>query len=215
MAAWDPRARALFGCRLGGWRACRNVGSRQVEAIAFAAPVGPFGVLARSAPIARPWYDDHPEAKTYPIFHVLRAVAAGGKRRLVEGLPKGLAGVAVVRAGGTRMVIANLSGKTCSFELGDVRTFGNARLFDIRGSRRRSKLARSCALRAYVAANVARTRGDFLFRTRFVTHSARHRAREASSQRAGLHGLANGSMRKHASILRAGRRRLRPFAHLA
>jgi hypothetical protein len=111
MATWDPRARALFGSAWAVGALAATLG-HEVEAIALAAPVGPFGVLARSAPVARPWYDGHPEAKTYPIFHALRAVAAQGKRRLVEGLPKGLAGIAVGRKGGTLMVIANLSGET-------------------------------------------------------------------------------------------------------
>lgn len=133
MAMWDPRARALFGA---AWAvsALSATARHDVEAIALAAPVGPFGVLARSGPVARPWYDGHPEAEVYPIFHVLKALAAGEKRLAIEGLPEGFAGVAVTRPGGTRLVIANLNRETRSFSLGgagrsatlDAATFATA-----------------------------------------------------------------------------------------
>ena len=116
MATWDPRARALFGA---AWAvsALLATASHDVEAIALAAPVGPFGVLAQSGPVARPWYDEHPEAEVYPIFHVLKALAAGEKRLAIEGLPEGLAGLAVTRPGGTRLVIANPNRERRSFSL--------------------------------------------------------------------------------------------------
>lgn len=118
MAQWDPRARGLFGAAwaVGALSATMGHG---VEAIALAAPVGPFGVLAHTGPVARPWYDDHPEAEVYPIFHALKAVARGGKRRAIEGLPTGLAGIAVDGPDGARMVIANLSREERSFSVGD------------------------------------------------------------------------------------------------
>ncbi|MGA2493233.1 MAG: hypothetical protein ABSF67_09810 [Roseiarcus sp.] len=133
MATWDPRARALFGAAwaVGALSATAGHG---VEAIALAAPVGPFGVLARSGPVARPWYDEHPEAEVYPIFHVLKALAAAEKRLAIEGLPEGLAGIAVTRPGGTRLVVANPNRETRSFSLGgagrsatlDAATFATA-----------------------------------------------------------------------------------------
>jgi D-apionolactonase len=111
MAMWDPRARGLFGAvwALGALAATLGHG---VEAIALAAPFGPFGVLARRGAIARPWHDDHPEAVAYPIFHVLRALAGSGERLAIDGLSDGLVGVAAVAAGERRLVIANLSRKT-------------------------------------------------------------------------------------------------------
>jgi hypothetical protein len=119
MATWDPRARALFGA---AWAvgALSAAAGRGVQAIALAAPVGPFGVLARSGQVARPWYDDHLEAQAYPIFHVLKALAAGGKRLLVEGLPEGVAGFALDGPGGKRLVLANVSEETRSFSLVNV-----------------------------------------------------------------------------------------------
>jgi D-apionolactonase len=132
MATWDPRTRGLFGAAwaVGALSATMGHG---VEALALAAPVGPFGVLARSGPVARPWYDEHPEAEVYPIFHVLKALATAEKRLAIEGLPEGLAGIAVTRPGGTRLVIANPNQETQSFSLAagrsatlDAATFATA-----------------------------------------------------------------------------------------
>jgi len=116
MTTWEPRARALFGA---AWAvgALSAIAGHGVEAIALAAPVGPFGVLAHPGSVARPWYDDHLEAQAYPIFHVLKAVAAGGKRLAVEGLPEGVAGLALDGPGGKRLVLANVSQETRSFSL--------------------------------------------------------------------------------------------------
>lgn len=109
MATWDPRARALFGA---AWAvsALAMTESFGIEAIALAAPGGPFGILATDAPVTRPWFDDHPEARVYPVFHVLRFVADGGQRLQVKGVPPELAALAFVSCTGTRILIANLSG---------------------------------------------------------------------------------------------------------
>jgi len=111
MAMWDPRARGLFGAAwaLGALAATQG---HDIEAIALAAPLGPFGVLSRPGAIARPWHDEHPEVVAYPIFHVLRALAGSSKRLAVDGLSDGLVGVAAVTVGGRRLVIANLSRQT-------------------------------------------------------------------------------------------------------
>lgn len=108
MATSDPRARALFGAAwaIGALAKTEGFG---VEAIALAAPAGPFGVVSRTGAVARPWYDDHPEAVVYPIFHALRFVAAGSQRFRVLGGSAGLAAIAFATATATRLVIANPS----------------------------------------------------------------------------------------------------------
>jgi D-apionolactonase len=126
MAMWDPRARGLFGAAwaLGALAATLGQG---VEAIALAAPFGPFGILARRSAIARPWHDNHPEAVAYPIFHVLRVLAGSGERLAIDGLSDGLVGVAAAAAGGRRLAIANLSRKTRSIVLAES---GRAAILD-------------------------------------------------------------------------------------
>ena len=119
MATWDPRARALFGAAWAVAALSATLG-HGVEAVALAAPVGPFGVLARSGPVARPWYDEHLEAEAYLIFHALKALATGGKRLAIDGLPEGLVGVAVGRPGEKRLVVANPGRETRWFSLGDA-----------------------------------------------------------------------------------------------
>ncbi len=106
MATWDPRARSLFGAAWAIGVLSKTEGFA-IEAMALAAPAGPFGVISRSAPITRPWYDDHPEAVIYPIFHVLSFVAEGGLRYRVFGVPDGLSAVAFATKTVTRLVLAN------------------------------------------------------------------------------------------------------------
>ncbi|MEQ8480128.1 MAG: hypothetical protein RIC18_05685 [Hoeflea sp.] len=118
MATWDPRARALFGA---AWAvsALAKTEDFGIQAIALAAPVGPFGILATETPVPRPWFDDHPEATVYPIFHALRFVAGGGQRLKVNGVPPDLAALAFSGSTGTRMVIANLSGQPREIRLAE------------------------------------------------------------------------------------------------
>ncbi|GJM36824.1 MAG: hypothetical protein DHS20C19_01910 [Acidimicrobiales bacterium] len=110
MAKWDPRARALFGA---GWAvgALAATTGFDIEAIALAAPIGPFGVLSSPGRIERAWYDDHPEAVVHPIFHVLRALGAHtADVNEVHGLPDGVVGLALSRPDDPiRVIIANLS----------------------------------------------------------------------------------------------------------
>mgnify|MGYP005988249735 CR=1 FL=1 len=109
MATWDPRARALFGAAWAISALAKTEGFG-IEAMALAAPAGPFGVLAAKAMVPRPWFDWHPEARVYPIFHALRFVAGGGHRLPVTGVSPELAALAFAGGTGTRIVIANLSG---------------------------------------------------------------------------------------------------------
>ncbi|MCY0096735.1 hypothetical protein [Hoeflea ulvae] len=108
MATWDPRARALFGAAWAVAALARTEGF-EVGAMALAAPVGPFGVLSRAGPVARPWYDDHPQASVYPIFHALSFIAEGGLRYRVFGVPEGVHVIAFATRTATRLLIANPS----------------------------------------------------------------------------------------------------------
>lgn len=118
MATWDPRARALFGAAWAISALAKTEGFG-IEAIALAAPVGPFGILATNAPVTRPWFDDHPESEVYPIFHALRFVAGGGQRLQLKGVPPGLAALAFAGSTGTRIVVANLSGSPSEIRLAE------------------------------------------------------------------------------------------------
>jgi hypothetical protein len=116
MAVWDPRARALIGAAFAVGALAATETAR-IEAIALAAPTGPFGILCSPGPVARPWFDDHPEAQVYPVFHILRALASGGLRLPVSGLPEKTAGVALRKGQMTRLVVANLESAPNSLTL--------------------------------------------------------------------------------------------------
>lgn len=134
MSVWDPRARAMVGAAWAVGALAATQG-HQVDAICFAAPTGPFGIISTPADVTRPWYDDHPDAQVYPIFHVLRALSAGRQRLALDGVPHGLAGVAIKTATQTRLVLANLtdSERTVSLPQGqfaslDAQSFADAAL---------------------------------------------------------------------------------------
>jgi hypothetical protein len=107
MARWDPRQRGLFAAAWATGILAAAAG-HGVEALALAAPVGPFGLLAKAAPVRRPWYDAHPEAVVHPLFHVLKAAAGGGIRHSVTGAPDGLAALAFATESGRRLLLANV-----------------------------------------------------------------------------------------------------------
>jgi hypothetical protein len=113
MTVYDPRARALFGAAwaLGALAATQG---HSVAALTLAAPCGPFGIINHASEVARPWYDDHPNAKVTPLYHVLHALRDAGPRLPVSNLPSGFAAVAVQTkadsaAPATRLIIANLT----------------------------------------------------------------------------------------------------------
>jgi hypothetical protein len=82
MARVDPRHRALFGA---AWHLgyLSQVAEGGLEAATMASPVGEFGIAVTALPHAQPWFDDQPDAKVYPVFHVLRGVAAAAGRERV------------------------------------------------------------------------------------------------------------------------------------
>lgn len=97
MADRDPRQRGLFAAAYAiGVASAAAFGG--VQAIALAAPVGPFGVMD----------DSQDELRLYPVFHALRALAAlsRGAVTLLPDLPAGVVGI---RDDSGRNVVANCS----------------------------------------------------------------------------------------------------------
>ena len=110
LAGMDPRQRGLLGAAwyLGYFAHMARGG---LEAVCLAAPVGEFGVIYARMDWPQPWFDDH-AAKVYPVYHVLRGLAAGaGKRQLETTLSNGSAVQAVAwrNGGGVVVWLANLT----------------------------------------------------------------------------------------------------------
>jgi len=105
MAENDPRQRGLFAASYAvGVAAAAAFGT--IEALALAAPIGPFGVM-----------DDEPGAlRLRPIFHALRALSAmsGVALTRLSDLPQGVVGM---RDDAGRVIVAN-----CSLEPGLFRS---------------------------------------------------------------------------------------------
>jgi hypothetical protein len=110
LAGMDPRQRGLLGAAwyLGYFAHMAHGG---VEAVCLAAPVGEFGVVYAPMDYPQPWFDDH-EAKVYPVYHVLRGLAAGaGRAQLSTALTNSSAVQAVAwqANGGAVIWLANLT----------------------------------------------------------------------------------------------------------
>jgi hypothetical protein len=52
--------------------------------------VGEFGIVHVPAPFAQPWFDTKPEARVYPVFHVVKELAGQAGRPIRElGISEG------------------------------------------------------------------------------------------------------------------------------
>ena len=82
MARADPRHRGLFGAAWSlGYAAEAARGG--LDALALAAPEGPFGIVYRKSSDPQPYFDGLAEPAVYPLYHVVAALAAAaGKPRL-------------------------------------------------------------------------------------------------------------------------------------
>lgn len=116
MARSDPRQKGLFAASWAVGAFAATAGHR-IDAVALAAPAGPFGIAEGSA--------------VRPIAHAVRALAAGGKRRrlALTGLPPAVAAVAFERGQGMSAVLANLRPEPVPV---DVPEGGTVRLLDDR-----------------------------------------------------------------------------------
>lgn len=110
MAMYDPRQRGLFAAAFAV-NALAAMQDFPVEVVALAGPAGPFAIIAEPQPVPRPHYDETPQAVVYPIYHVVRAVAAmSGKPRLkIGGLEQGVSAIGVDGPGGAELIFANLN----------------------------------------------------------------------------------------------------------
>lgn len=118
MARDDPRQRGLFAAAwaVGVLAATQT---QHVEALCLAAPEGPFGIAYRRQIYPQAYFDQTPDARYYPIFHVVKAAAAmAGRARLhVSGLPEGVHAYGVETESGSRIMVANLSPETKTVSL--------------------------------------------------------------------------------------------------
>ena len=83
MARVDPRHRGLFGA---AWHLgyLSQVAAGGLEAATMASPVGEFGIAYAKQKYPQPWFDTARGAKVYPVFHVIRGIAAAAGAKRIE-----------------------------------------------------------------------------------------------------------------------------------
>jgi hypothetical protein len=112
LARMDPRQRGLFGAAWNlGYVA--HLARAGVETVALSAPVGEFGMIYAPLDYEQPWFDQQGSG-VYPVYHVIRALAAGaGKPMLGTDLSDGSTVQAIAWRDGNRtmLCIANLTGE--------------------------------------------------------------------------------------------------------
>lgn len=112
LARMDPRQRGLLGA---AWNLghVAHLARGGVEAAALSAPVGEFGVVYARMDYEQPWFDQLGNG-VYPVYHVIRGLAAGaGEPMLETELSDGAAVQAIAYRDGdcTVLWIANLTGE--------------------------------------------------------------------------------------------------------
>ncbi len=124
--AWnDPRQRSALGAVWALTHYAR-LAQAGIEAVAYGATTGPFGVVHTAQPWPTPGYER--EGTAYPIFHVLRQLASWrghSLRRLTVSAPEAVEGVAVDRGACTELLLANLTAQVQRVRIGaEDRTLG-------------------------------------------------------------------------------------------
>jgi hypothetical protein len=122
MARVEPRHRGLFGAawHLGYFS---EVAQGGLEAATMASPAGEFGIAYASLPHAQPDLDDTAGAKVYPVYHVIRGLAAAAGARRIEADssdPGRLRALAWRDDGRTQLWLANLREEPLEVELDGV-----------------------------------------------------------------------------------------------
>jgi hypothetical protein len=132
MARVEPRHRGLFGAawHLGYFSEVARGG---LEAATMASPAGEFGIAYARLPHAQPGLDDIGGTKVYPVFHVIRGLAAAAGVRRIEADssdPGRLRALAWRDGGRTQLWLGNLREEPLEVELDGVPA-GTARLWTL------------------------------------------------------------------------------------
>ena len=119
MARVEPRHRGLFGA---AWHLgyLSQAAAGGLEAATMASPVGEFGIAYAKLPYPQPWFDTAKGAKVYPVYHVIRglAAAAGARRVAAESSDAARVRALAWRKGRTtRVWLANLGGDPVAVKL--------------------------------------------------------------------------------------------------
>jgi hypothetical protein len=111
LAYMDPRQRGLLGAAWNlGYVA--HMARGHVDAVCLSAPVGEFGVAYAKMDYAQPWFDEQGQG-VYPLYHVIRGMAAAAGEPCLETTPSDGSSVQSVawRSGDdTVLWLANLTG---------------------------------------------------------------------------------------------------------
>jgi hypothetical protein len=114
----DPRQRGLLGAAWNlGYVA--HMARGHVDAVCLSAPVGEFGVAYAQMDYAQPWFDQQGQG-VYPLYHVIRGMAAAAGEPCLETTPSDGSSVQSVawRSGNdTVLWLANLTGEAQTVEI--------------------------------------------------------------------------------------------------
>jgi hypothetical protein len=120
MSRSDPRQRGLLGAAWSlGYVARLAYGG--ADAVALGGAVGPFGLVHTPQACAQPWFDE--AGGLYPAFHVVRGVAALGRRDLLAldiSAPGEVQGLAAAGPDGREIWLANLTAQETRLALPDL-----------------------------------------------------------------------------------------------
>jgi hypothetical protein len=118
LAYMDPRQRGLVGAAWNlGYVA--HMARGHVDAVCLSAPTGEFGVVYAAMEYAQPWFDQQGQG-VYPIYHVIRGMAAAAGAPRLETTPSDGSRVQSVawRSGGdTVLWLANLTNEAQVVEI--------------------------------------------------------------------------------------------------
>ena len=124
LAKMDPRQRGLFGAAwtLGYIAAFANGG---IEVVSIGAPTGPSGIIARKTDYPQPYFGTAQPPAVYPVYHVIKGMAAAAGAEIVDSRASDSGKVACVAfktPGGIELWLANLSDTPQSVTFGGLGT---------------------------------------------------------------------------------------------
>ena len=118
LAYMDPRQRGLLGAAWNlGYVA--HMARGHVDAVCLSAPVGEFGVAYAKMEYPQPWFDQQGQG-VYPLYHVIRGMAAAAGEPCLETTPSdgsSVQSVAWRSDEGIVLWLANLTGAALSVEI--------------------------------------------------------------------------------------------------